>query len=590
MEQKQIRNFVIIAHIDHGKSTLADRFLELTNTVEKRKMQSQFLDMMDLERERGVTIKMQPVRMEYNGYILNLIDTPGHVDFGYEVSRSLAAVEGAILLVDAVQGIQAQTLANLELAKKQNLVIIPVINKIDLPQAQVKETKKELAKLLDISEDEILEISAKSGINIENLLKTVIEKIPAPISEKKYLRALIFDSKYDAYKGVVAYIRVMDGKIKKNQKIFLTIAKSQGEVKELGYFFPEPVPQEELFTGEIGYIATGIKEPEKIRVGDTITIPNLKINLLSGYKEPKQVVFASLYPQNSDDYELLKKSLAELRLTDASLSFETESKEGLGRGFRCGFLGMFHTEIITERLQREFNLDLIVSRPMVIYKIINNQNKEFLINSPNDWLDPQDIKEIQEPWVNLKVIIPIKYLGVASELLKDIQAKYIDTKYLSSDKTLLIYEAPLREIIIDFYDKIKSATQGYGSIDFEIIDFRVGDLVKLDILLAGKEQETLSKIIAKNQIFKQGDLIVRKLKKILPAQQFSLPIQASVNGKIIARQTLGSRGKNVIAGLYGGDYSRKKKQLEKQKKGKKKLAEQGKLKIPSKVFLEMLKE
>ncbi|MCK4781889.1 translation elongation factor 4 [Candidatus Parcubacteria bacterium] len=591
MEQKQIRNFVIIAHIDHGKSTLADRFLELTNTIEKRKMQSQFLDMMDLERERGVTIKMQPVRMEFEGYILNLIDTPGHVDFGYEVSRSLAAVEGAILLVDAVQGIQAQTLANLDLAKKQNLVIIPVINKIDLPQARVKETKKELAQLLEISEDKIFTISAKDGKNIESLLKAVIDMVPCPAGQsEKPLRALIFDSKYDSYKGVVAYIRVVDGEIKTNQKIFLTVAKSQGEAKELGYFSPALVPQKELFAGEIGYIATGIKEPEKIRVGDTITTPNLKINLLPGYEEPKQVVFASLYPQNPDDYESLKKSLAELKLTDASLSFETESKEGLGRGFRCGFLGMFHTEIITERLQREFDLDLIVSRPMVVYKIINNQDKEFLINSPSDWPESQDIKEIQEPWVNLRVIVPIRYLGVASELLKDIQAKYIDTKYLGSDKTLLIYQAPLREIIIDFYDKVKSATQGYGSIDFEIIEFRKGDLVKIDILLAGQKQEPLSKIVGEHQIFKQGDLMTRKLKKILPAQQFSLPIQAAVNGKIIARQTLGSRGKDVIAGLYGGDYSRKRKQLEKQKKGKKKLAQQGKLKIPSKVFLEMLKE
>ncbi len=606
MNQKQIRNFVIIAHIDHGKSTLADRFLELTGTITKKEMREQFLDMMDLERERGVTIKMQPVRMVYrpqalnsdSEFILNLIDTPGHVDFSYEVSRSLAAVEGAILLVDATQGIQAQTLANLELAGEQNLVIIPAVNKIDLPQARIRETKKELADLLKISEEEVFEVSAKKGTNVENLLQAVVKKVPCPSGEKnKPFRALIFDSKYDAYKGVIAYIRVVDGEIEKNQEIFLMATNSHGVAKELGYFSPKLVAQEKLSAGEIGYIATGIKEPERVKVGDTIIISNLKSQIsnlkiapLQGYKEPKQVVFASLYPQDPDDFDLLKKALEELKLNDASLTFEIESKEALGRGFRCGFLGMFHTEIITERLKREFNLDLIVSRPMVVYKIINNKDKEFLINSPSDWPDPQVIKEVQEPWVNLRVIVPTRFLGPVSELLKTLQAKYINTSYLSPDKVSLVYEVPLREIIIDFYDKLKSVTKGYGSVDFEIIGFRPGDLVKLDILIAGKKQEALSKIVPRNQIFREGDLITKRLKKILPRQQFSVPIQAAVAGKIIARQTLGSRGKNVIAGLYGGDYTRKRKRLEKQKKGKKKLARRGELKIPSKVFLEMLKK
>ena len=472
--QAQIRNFVIIAHIDHGKSTLADRFLELTGTVTKDKMRPQFLDMMDLERERGITIKMQPVRMSYvlnsKSYILNLIDTPGHVDFGYEVSRSLAAVEGAILLVDATQGIQAQTIANLELAKSQNLVIIPAVNKIDSPQARIKETKEELANLLNISKEEIFEISGKTGANVEKLITAVIEKVPSPkIQNTNYqlppLRALIFDSKFDSFKGVIAFVRIIDGKILPNDKIYLMQTKSPGEAKELGFFKPNLEPTQGLSAGEIGYIATGIKEPEKVTVGDTVT--NLKLKdqneklpeALPGYKEPKPMVFASIFPEDADDFENLKVALSKLKLSDAALIFEPETKELLGRGFRCGFLGTLHAEIISERLKREFGLNLIISAPSVVYRIIDNRDKEIFIYSSGEWLEQGRIKESQEPWVRLEIITPPHYLGQISELLKKSGARQIETKYFSQEKLFLIWEAPLREIIQGFFDKLKGASQ-----------------------------------------------------------------------------------------------------------------------------------
>jgi len=603
---ENIRNFSIIAHIDHGKSTLADRFLELTGTVPKEKMRPQYLDMMDLEREKGITIKMQPVRMKYQDFILNLIDTPGHVDFSYEVSRSLAAVEGAILLVDVTKGIQAQTIANLELAKGQKLVIIPVLNKIDSAQARIQETKKELADLLNITEDEIFEISAKQGTNVEKLLEAVIEKIPAPKGDaEKALRALIFDSKYDAYKGIIAYVRIIDGKITSNEKIYLIQVDSEGEAKEIGFFNPQLSPQKEMTAGEIGYIATGIKETGKVRAGDTITIKDTKIEPLPGYQEPKPMVFASFYPENPDQFDLLKDALNKLKLNDPSLTFEPEMKESLGRGFRCGFLGTLHAEIISERLHREYGLNLVISTPQVLYKIINQKNQEISVYSSSDWPSPQEIKEKREPWARLEVLTSQNYLGSVLELLREFKARKVDeanassspfanarvieTKYFSQELFILIYEVPLRQILTGFYDRLKGVSQGFASMNYQILDWRPADLEKLEILIAGKKEEAFSKIVSKNEAEKEGRAVVKKIKEFLPPQLFSVPLQAVIGGKIIARETLGARGKDPIAPIYSGDYTRKRKLLEKQKKGKKELKEKGKVNIPSRVFLEIFK-
>lgn len=609
-DQSTIRNFAILSHIDHGKSTLADRLLELTGTVSAAKMRPQYLDMMDLEQEKGITIKMQPCRMAYTlaaiPYTLNLIDTPGHVDFSYEVSRSLAAVEGIILLVDATKGIQAQTLANLELTRKQNLVIIPVINKIDSPQAQIEKTKEEICQQLDVLPEDILSISAKKGTNIEKLLEKIIKEIPPPVgSFDKLLRALIFDSKYDSYKGVIAYVRVFDGQIKNNEEIYLMASQVKGKIKEVGFFCPGFSPQPELKAGEIGYIATGIKEPKKVRVGDTITILNSKSALrgvasdsevrnsklepLSGYREPKSVVFASLYPENPDDFDLLKTALDKLRLTDPAFTFELEAQKILGRGYLCGFLGTLHAEIITERLQREFNLNLIVSAPQVPYKIIDTKGKEVFVKTAADWPDPQAIDSIEEPWAKLEIITPLNYLGQVLDVLSRLKGNHIERKHLSSEKVLLVFEVPFREIISDFYDQLKSVTQGYASLNYQILEGRPADLVKLEILIAGKKEESFSRIISKDDAYSDGRKIVQKLKEILPSQQFSVPLQAVISGRVIARETAKSRRKDVIAPLYGGDYTRKKKLLERQKRGKKELKAKGEVRIPQKVFLEMLK-
>jgi len=599
-KQSQIRNFVIISHIDHGKSTLADRFLELTETIPKKEMKNQYLDMLDLEREKGITIKMAPVRMEYKEYILNLIDTPGHVDFSYEVSRSLAAVEGAILLVDFTKGIQAQTISNLELAKKQNLVIIPAINKIDLSndnlpmrkkEGRIEEVKEEISKLLNISKNEIFEISAKYGTNTEKLLEAVIKNIPPPKGNvEKPLRALIFDSKYDLFKGVIAYLKIVDGQIRTNEKFFLIQNKIEGETKEIGYFKPKFQPTKELKTGEIGYLATGIKEPEKVKVGDTLTkIPISNLEPLPGYQEPKPMIFASLFPENPNDFEVLKKALNKLKLNDPAFTFEIRAKESLGRGFQCGFLGSLHTEIISERLSREFNLNLIISNPSVVYKILNKKNKEIFISSPSDWPSQTEIKEIQEPWTKLELITPLNYFGEILEILKNLRGKYIKTEYLSNQRIILIYEVPLREIIADFYNNLKGVTQGYASMNYEVLDYRLTDLVKLEILIAGKKEESFSKIVLSKEAFKEGKKIVSKLKEILPPQLFSVPLQAAIFGKIIVRETIKPKRKDVTAPLYGGDYTRKKKLLERQKRGKKELAQKGKIRIPTKVFLEMFR-
>jgi len=581
----EIRNFVVISHIDHGKSTLADRFLEITKTVDKSKMKEQYLDGMDLEREKGITIKMTPVRMIYKGIMLNLIDTPGHIDFNYEVSRSLAAVEGAVLLVDATKGIQAQTITNLELAKKEGLTIIPVVNKIDLPAARTDEVKKEIADFLEISPDEVMSISAKTGENVDILLDKIIEKVKAPdVLEDKPFRALIFDSQYDSFLGVVSYVRVSEGHIRKNDKIYLINAKSVGIVKELGIFKPDMSPTEELKAGEIGFIATGIKEPEKIRIGDTIASSD-DLEPLHGYKEPEPKVFVSIYPQEQNYFEALAVALSKLKLNDSALFYQNQNFQAFGRGFLCGFLGTLHTEITMERLKREFGLDLVMGAPQVCYKAIDGKGREVMIYNPNNWSD--DFKEHYEPWTELTLIIGDAYLGRVFELLSGIDGNHIDSRPFGKDRYLIIYEVPLREIIAGFYENLLNVTQGYASMTYVEIGYKKAELVKLEIMIAGREEEAFSKIIPKAKAVAEGKKIVTKLKEFLPPQMFAVALQAKVGGKFVARETISARRKDVLAPLYGGDYTRKRKLLEKQKKGKKEMKNRGKLKVPTEVFLKV---
>jgi len=589
-----IRNFVIISHVDHGKSTLADRLLEITGTIGQREMRAQFLDMMDLEKEKGITIKLQPVQMKYNGYILNLIDTPGHVDFSYEVSRSLAAVEGAILLIDASQGIQAQTLANLHLAQEQNLSIIPIVNKIDLAHAKIEETILEVSKLLNIDKEEIIEISAKQGTNIDKVLQAIIKKVPEPVIDlESPLRALIFDSKYDSYKGVLAYVRIVDGKVKAGDKIKMMASESVSEVIEVGLLKPQMVKTDLLESGGIGYIATGLKNVGQCRVGDTIGSilgKNASSVSLPGYEEPKSMVFASFYPVESNDHDLLKDSLGKLKLSDASLQYEPESCQGLGRGFRAGFLGMLHLEIVLERLKREYQLNLIVTSPSVSYKLITKKEEHLTVTSASDLPEVGDIKEIQEPWVILEIILPSQFLGTIMKLLKKTRGLYQDTEYLSAEKVVLKYKVPLNEIIIDFYDQLKNTTAGYASMNYEIIDYQTSDLVRMDILIASEKAEAFARIVHKTKSEREARALVKKLKSVIPKQLFAVSIQAAIGGKIIARETISAMRKDVTGYLYGGDYTRKKKLLEKQKKGKKKMKAIGRINIPQEVFLKVLKK
>jgi GTP-binding protein LepA len=548
--------------------------------------------MMDLERERGITIKMQPVRMKYGEYVLNLIDTPGHVDFSYEVSRSLLAVEGAILLVDATKGIQAQTVSNLEMAKQEKLVIIPVINKIDMPQAKVEETENEIAELLGLNRSEILRISAKTGEGVEEVLKAVIEKVPPPNPDrdKLPLRALIFDSMFDSFKGVLAYVRVFDGNIKKGDRVYLMQSGAKGETKEVGIFKPEMSPIESLSAGDIGFIATGVKESENVRVGDTITNALLGVAPLPGYKEPQAKVFLSIYPEISNDFDILKIGLEKLKLNDASLTYKPELKEGLGRGFQCGFLGLLHVEIIAERLRREFGLNLVLSTPSVLYKILTTDNKEIIVHTSADWPDPGKIASSKELWSKLSILTPPQYLGYVMELMETMEVKQIGTNYVGSEKIELVFETPLREIITkNLYDKLKGVSQGFASMSYEMLDWRSAQLVKLDILVLGRKEEALSRIVPEREAYTEGKKIVEKLKEQMPPQLFALPLQAAVGGKVLARETVSAKRKDVIAPLYGGDYTRKRKLLEKQKKGKKELKEKGKVNIPPQVFLEVFK-
>jgi GTP-binding protein LepA len=590
-----IRNFCISSHIDHGKSTLADRFLEITKSVDAKKMRPQFLDSMDLERERGITIKMTPVRMEYQDYVLNMIDTPGHVDFSYEVSRSLAAIEGVVLLVDISKGIQAQTLINLEMAKKENLTIIPVLNKIDLighsesgkifiDQERVDKVAKELAQLVGAGEKEILKISAKNGINVEKVLEAVIQKVPAPKTDlQSPFKALIFDFEYDHYKGVIAYIRVIEGELKKGEQIFLLNAGHAGQIKEIGSFRPEPVVQEVLQSGEIGYAVLGIREPDKVKIGDTVTPLQYleKVRPLPGYKEPKPVVFVGLFPQDPNNWGLLKEGLSRLKLKDPALSFKPESKSSLGRGFYCGFLGLLHAEIVIERLKREYGLNLISSSPSVCYRMVDKDDNVKEVCSVIDWPDPSVIKKSQEQYCFLRIIVPVQYLGKVLELVEERSPR---VRQLSLDKSLVECYLPFREIMANFYDKLKSATQGYGSMDYKFSHWQETKLAKLEILIASKPEPALSKIVPSEDAYKEGKELVERLEQVFPLQQFNVPLQAAIGGKIIARRTVKARRKDVTGALYGGDYTRKKKLLEKQKKGKKRLQDKGKIRVPQEVI------
>ena len=603
-----IRNFCIIAHIDHGKSTLADRMLEITGTVDKRNMKAQILDKMDLERERGITIKLTPVNMEYTvksqkskvhkvdediTYQLNLIDTPGHVDFSYEVSRSLAAVEGAVLLVDATQGIQAQTLANLYLALEQELEIIPVVNKIDLPAADVKTTKESIVKLLGCKEDEILEASGKTGAGVEEILRAVIKRVPAPkTTPENKLRALIFDSVYDEYKGVVAYVRVVDGEIKKNDKIKMITTKYESEALDVGVFKPDYKSTGELGTGDIGYIVTGLKSVEECKVGDTITLRKENPAALPGYKEVKPMVFAGIFCKEGNEYEELREAIGKLKLTDSSLVYESEHSQALGFGFRCGFLGLLHLEIMQERLRREFNLELVVTTPSVAYQLTKSNNEKMIVRSALDMPDPAHISEIKEPWVTLDVISPKNYMGGIMSLVQEKRGTYRNTEYIDDNRVILHYEMPMSTILTDFYDKIKSATSGYASINYEFLDYRPAEVQRMDILVAEEIVESLATIVYKDEAFKRGKEIVNSLKNTLSKQMFVLKIQAAIGGKVIASERISAMRKDVTAGLYGGDVSRKRKVLEKQKKGKKKMMSMGKghVDIPPEAFLAVLKK
>ena len=596
-KKKYIRNFSIIAHIDHGKSTLADRLIEMTGVLSKREMEAQVLDNMDIEKERGITIKSQAVRMKYvakdgNEYELNLIDTPGHVDFNYEVSRSLAACDGAILVVDASQGVEAQTLANVYLAIDNNLEILPVINKIDLPNARPDEVKKEIEDIIGIPAMDAPCISAKSGLNVDEVLERIVTDLPAPTGdENANLKCLIFDSLYNDYKGAIAYVRVKDGTVKVGDEIMLMAAKKTFTVTEVGHFEPGRYePSDKLEAGEVGYIAASIKNLSDIRVGDTITLKNNPAEEpLPGYKKVNPMVYCGLYPMDGSDYENLKVALEKLKLNDAALEYEAETSTALGFGFRCGFLGLLHLEIIEERLEREFDLSLITTSPSVIYKVYKTDGSMIELYNPSDLPVPNEISYMEEPYVTAEILSPKEYVGNIMEICQNRRGVYIDMKYLDENRVTIIYEMPLNEIIYDFFDQLKSRTKGYASFDYEIKDYRRSDLVKLDIWVNGEGVDALSFIVHKDSSYERGKKMIEKLKTVIPRQLFSIPLQAVIGGKIIARETISAMRKDVLAKCYGGDITRKKKLLEKQKKGKKKMRQIGNVEIPQEAFLSVLK-
>ena len=593
MKQANIRNFSIIAHIDHGKSTIADRILEVTNAITERERQDQMLDSMDLERERGITIKLNTVQLHYNykgeDYVLHLIDTPGHVDFTYEVSRSLAACEGAILVVDAAQGIEAQTLANLYLALDHNLTIIPVINKIDLPNADIDKVTKELESI-GFNKEDIILTSAKNGIGIKELVEAIIERVPAPkgsINDK--LEALIFDSYYDPYRGIVVLVRIVNGKLKVGDEIKMMATSAHYDVVDLAVHTPHEVLKKELVTGEVGSIIANIKNIEDVKVGDTITLYNDPVDTpLPGYKPMKPMVFCGLYPLESSKFPELREALEKLKLNDASLEFSPETSQALGFGFRCGFLGLLHMEIIEERIEREFNIDIIATSPSVVYNVYLTDGSMEVVDSPVKLPDRQKINYIEEPYIRTNIFVPSNYIGPIMELCQNKRGNYVSLEYLDETRVNIHYEIPLSEIVYDFFDKLKSTTKGYASFDYELVGYKRSDLVKMDILLNGEAVDALSTIVHKDFAYYRGKAIVENLRKLIPRQQFEVPVQASIGSKVIARETIKAVRKDVLAKCYGGDVSRKRKLLEKQKEGKKRMKMVGSVEIPQEAFLSVL--
>ncbi len=596
LNTESIRNFCIIAHIDHGKSTLADRLLEETKTVSTREMKAQLLDQMDLERERGITIKLQPVQMSYEyqnqSYTLNLIDTPGHVDFSYEVSRSLAACEGAILVVDSTQGIEAQTLANAHLALQHNLVLIPVINKIDLPNSDREKVAAEMKAVFGFNDEDFLYASGKTGEGVDKILQTIVEKVPAPAKHTDQpLQALIFDSSYDAHRGVVTYIRVVSGELKPRQKIIMMGSKSEAESLEVGVFKPQMTKTDIIPTGSVGYIVTGLREVSKASVGDTITlISSPSKEPLPGYKQVKPMVYASIFPVSGDDYPLLRDAIEKLKLNDAALSFEPENIPSIGFGFRTGFLGLLHMDIVQERLTREYDLDLVLTAPSVVYEIVKTGGETITIYNPAGFPDPSSIVEVREPWAKVAILTPANYIGPIMEIVTQRRGLSVGMDYLGPERVEMQFEMPLATIITDFYDKLKSVSSGYASLNYDVIEMRPSNLVKLDILVAGEPIEALSAIAHRSTAESEGRSLVAKLKDLIPRQQFEIAIQAAIGSKVIARETISALRKDVTGYLYGGDVTRKMKLLQKQKRGKKRMKKVGKVDIPQEAFLAVLKK
>ncbi|AXY05932.1 elongation factor 4 [Bacillus tropicus] len=594
--QSKIRNFSIIAHIDHGKSTLADRILEKTNALTQREMKAQLLDSMDLERERGITIKLNAVQLNYKAkdgeeYILHLIDTPGHVDFTYEVSRSLAACEGAILVVDAAQGIEAQTLANVYLALDNNLEILPVINKIDLPSADPERVRQEVEDVIGLDASEAVLASAKAGIGIEDILEQIVEKVPAPTGDSEEpLQCMIFDSLYDPYRGVIAYIRVVNGTVKVGDKVRMMATGKEFEVTEVGVFTPKTTQRDELTVGDVGFLAASIKNVGDTRVGDTIThAKRPAAEPLAGYRKLNPMVFCGLYPIDSARYNDLRDALEKLELNDSALEFEPETSQALGFGFRCGFLGLLHMEIIQERIEREFKIDLITTAPSVIYKVYLTNGEDVIVDNPSNMPDPQSIDRVEEPFVKASIMVPNDYVGAVMEICQGKRGTFIDMQYLDETRVTLTYEIPLSEIVYDFFDQLKSNTKGYASFDYELIGYKPSKLVKMDILLNNEQVDALSFIVHRDSAYDRGKVIVEKLKDLIPRQQFEVPIQATIGNKVVARSTIKAMRKNVLAKCYGGDISRKRKLLDKQKEGKKRMKSVGSVEVPQEAFMAVLK-
>ncbi len=589
MDQSNIRNFSIIAHIDHGKSTLADRILEITGAVSAREMREQLLDSMELERERGITIKAQAVRVTWKGHELNLIDTPGHVDFTYEVSRSLQACEGAVLVVDAAQGIEAQTLANAYLAIENGLEIVPVVNKIDLPQADPDGTSVEVADLLGDDPSHVVRISAKTGTNVADVLDAIVARIPAPAGDPNAPpRALVFDSSYDQYRGVVAFVRVVDGSFSRREALQTMATETRFEAEELGFFSPTMTPVEALSAGEVGYVITGLKDVSRLRVGDTITsVARRAAEALPGYKDVKPMVFAGLFPTDSDAYPELRDALERLKLNDAALFYEPETSQALGFGFRCGFLGLLHMEIVRERLEREFDLDLLVTAPNVAYRVREKNSAEWQeVHNPAEF--PREAEEVEEPYVKASIIVPKPYVGTVMELNNERRGAFGNLEYLSPERVHITYELPLAEIVLDYYDQLKSRSRGYASFDYDLAGFKPGDLVRVDVLVGGEPVDALSLIVYRDFAYDRGRLLVDKLREEIPRQMFDVPIQAAIGARVIARETVKARRKDVLAKCYGGDISRKRKLLEKQKAGKKRMKQVGAVEVPQEAFLAVL--